>query len=95
MNTRYAVIALVAGAPALWAQNPAPRTSTQPGAPLTQQTGAPMQTITFDDAIRIALKQNTTLQQANNTAALNSATVRQRRMFCRRRSFVRGSTPTR
>src|SRR5690348_646769 len=44
------------------------------------QTSAPSQTITFDDAIRIALRQNTTLAQANNSAALNAATVRQQRM---------------
>jgi outer membrane protein len=80
MNARYALIAFFAGAPALGAQNPAPRTSTQPGAPLTQQTTAPEQTITFDDAIRIALRQNTTLQQANNSAELSSATVRQQRL---------------
>src|SRR5215203_6995129 len=44
------------------------------------QTPAPSQTITFDDAIRIALRQNTTLAQANNSAALSSATVRQQRL---------------
>ena len=42
--------------------------------------GAPQQTITFDDAIRIALRQNTALQQANNAAELNSADVRQQRL---------------
>jgi outer membrane protein len=47
---------------------------------LGAQTTAPTQTITFDDAIRIALRQNTTLKQANNAAALNSATVRQQRL---------------
>jgi outer membrane protein len=44
------------------------------------QTSAPSQTITFDDAIRIALRQNTTLQQATNSAALSSATVRQQKL---------------
>jgi len=44
------------------------------------QTPAPAQTITFDDAIRIALRQNTTLLQANNSAALSSATVKQQRL---------------
>jgi outer membrane protein len=48
--------------------------------PIAAQTAAPVQSITFDDAIRIALKQNTTLRQANNTAELNSATVRQQRL---------------
>ena len=38
------------------------------------------QTITFDDAVRIALRQNTTLQQATNSAALSSATVRQQKL---------------
>src|SRR5690349_21572820 len=80
MTARYALITLLAAAPGLGAQNPAPRTTTQPGAPLTQQTAAPTQTISFDDAIRIALKQNTTLQQANNSAALSSANVRQQRL---------------
>jgi outer membrane protein len=40
----------------------------------------PTQTITFDDAIRIALRQNTTLQQARNSASLDGATVRQQRL---------------
>jgi len=44
------------------------------------QPNAPTQTITFDDAIRVALRQNTTLQQANNASELNSATVRQQRL---------------
>ena len=50
------------------------------GAQAPTQPNAPSQTITFDDAIRIALRQNTTLQQANNSAALGSATVRQQRL---------------
>ena len=41
---------------------------------------APQQTVTFDDAIRIALRQNTTLQQANNASASNAAAVRQQRL---------------
>ena len=41
---------------------------------------APSQAITFDDAIRIALRQNTTLQQANNASANNAAAVRQQRL---------------
>lgn len=44
------------------------------------QTPAAPATITFDEAIRIALRQNTTLAQANNSAALSSATVRQQRL---------------
>ena len=47
---------------------------------LGAQATTPAQTITFDDAIRIALRQNTTLRQANNTAALNSASVKQQRL---------------
>jgi outer membrane protein len=50
------------------------------GAQAPTQPNAPSQTITFDDAIRIALRQNTTLLQANNSAALTSATVRQQRL---------------
>ena len=49
-------------------------------ATLGAQTGAPVQTITFDDAIRIALRQNTTLQQAQNASDLDAATVRQQRL---------------
>ena len=51
------------------------------GAPaLGAQTGQPAQAITFDDAIRIALRQNTTLQQVQNAANLDAATVRQQRL---------------
>jgi len=50
------------------------------GAQVATQPNAPSQTVTFDDAIRIALRQNTTLQQAANSADLNSATVRQQRL---------------
>ena len=49
-------------------------------APALGAQAAPQQTITFDDAIRIALRQNTTLRQANNAAALSSASVRQQRL---------------
>jgi len=48
-------------------------------AALGAQTAPPAQTITFDDAIRIALRQNTTLQQAQNASALDAANVRQQR----------------
>jgi len=47
---------------------------------LGAQAAPPAQQITFDDAISIALRQNTTLRQANNTAALNSASVKQQRL---------------
>ena len=67
MRTPRILLALVMAASAAGAQAP-----TQPN--------APSQTITFDDAIRIALRQNTTLLQANNSAALSSATVRQQRL---------------
>ena len=67
MHTSRILLTLVMAASAAGAQAP-----TQPN--------APSQTITFDDAIRIALRQNTTLLQANNSAALSSATVRQQRL---------------
>ena len=41
---------------------------------------APRKTITFDDALRLALQQNTTVKQAENTAAMNSATVTQQKL---------------
>jgi outer membrane protein len=49
-------------------------------APALGAQTAPTQAITFDDAIRIALRQNTTLRQANNASALSSATVRQQKL---------------
>ncbi|MDF2770683.1 MAG: outer rane efflux protein [Geminicoccaceae bacterium] len=58
---------LVAVAPALGAQ-----ATPQPAA-------RPQTTITFDEAVRIALRQNTTLQQAANAAELDEAAVRQQR----------------
>jgi outer membrane protein len=64
MKTRI-LFTLIAAASAAGAQTRAP---------------SPSQEITFDDAIRIALRQNTTLQQATNSAALNSATVRQQKL---------------
>jgi outer membrane protein len=41
---------------------------------------APARTITFDDALRLALQQNTTVKQAENSAAMNSATVTQQKL---------------
>src|SRR4051812_35151462 len=76
MKNRHLVTLLVAGlTPALGAQQTTPTSTTSSAA-----TGEPTQTITFDDAIRIALKQNTTLEQANNSAALDAANVRQQRL---------------
>src|SRR5688500_14299754 len=49
------------------------------GAQVTPQQAARQQTITFDEAVRIALRQNTTLQQAANAAELDEAAVRQER----------------
>ena len=49
-------------------------------APVLGAQTSPAQTITFDDAIRIALRQNTTLRQANNAASLNAASVKQARL---------------
>ena len=50
------------------------------GAQGNPQPAAREQTITFDEAIRIALRQNTTLQQVANAAELDEATVRQQRL---------------
>ena len=49
-------------------------------ATLGAQPAPVAQTITFDDAIRIALRQNTMLQQAQNASDLDAATVRQQRL---------------
>lgn len=40
----------------------------------------PAKTVTFDDALRIALEQNTGVRQAKNSAALSSATVTQQKL---------------
>src|SRR5918992_2455922 len=48
-------------------------------APLAAQQTAP-QTITFDDAVGIALKQNITVRQAENTTELGAAAVRQQQL---------------
>lgn len=72
---RFASIALFAVASGVGAQ------STDAAFPASPPAAAqPTQSITFDDAIRIALRQNTTLKQANNSAALDGATVRQQRL---------------
>ena len=48
--------------------------------PLAAQTpAAPAKKISFGDAVRIALQQNITLQQAENAKALTSVTVQQQR----------------
>ena len=62
----------------LWAQNTPPQTTARPN--VATQPAGPTQTITFDEAITIALRQNTTLKQASNVSAVNSATVRQERL---------------
>lgn len=85
MTVRHFTLALAAlVAPALGAQQSTPPSTATPATPATSVTSAttsgPTQTITFDDAIRIALKQNTTLEQANNSAALDAANVRQQRL---------------
>src|SRR4051812_15084564 len=78
MKTRY-LATLVGLTSALEAQTAPPATPARPTA-VAAQTAAPTQTITFDEAINIALRQNTTLKQANNVSALNSATVKQQRL---------------
>src|SRR6478672_1845644 len=75
MTTRYLLPLLCAAAAPLAAQP-----TTAMAATVVAQTAAPEQSITFDDAIRIALKQNTTLRQTSNAANLNSAVVRQQRL---------------
>ena len=45
-----------------------------------QPASAPARMITFDDALRLALQQNTTVKQAENTAAMNSANVAQSKL---------------
>ncbi|HET7229066.1 MAG TPA: TolC family protein [Longimicrobium sp.] len=61
------------GAPALAAQ-----TTTQPQT--TQTQSAQPRTITFSEAMSIALRQNGTLRQAVNAAALDTVSVRQQKM---------------
>ena len=78
MTTRHLVSLMAIVAAPLWAQNTPPQTNARPT--LAAQTAAPTQTITFDEAISIALRQNTTLKQANNASALNSANVKQQRL---------------
>src|SRR4051812_21985421 len=68
-----ALVLSAAAAPALAAQTGTPTTTAQAAA------GQP-RTITFDDAVRIALQQNGTLRQAVNAAALDTVAVRQQRM---------------
>lgn len=60
----------LASASRLGAQQPA-RLDSQPAA---------ARTITFDEAVRIALDRNTTLRQARNTAAIDAVAVTQARM---------------
>ena len=79
MNFRHILAAIAVSASALGAQNAPARPATT-STSIAQQPNAPTQTIGFSDAIAIALRQNTTLRQANNTAALNSATTRQQRL---------------
>ena len=78
MKIRY-LVSFVCLTSALGAQNAPPAAAVRPTT-VVAQTAAPTQTITFDEAINIALRQNTTLKQANNASALNSATVKQQRL---------------
>ena len=54
--------------------------STAMAQPPTASAPAPARMITFDDALRIALQQNTAVRQAENAAAMNSATVAQQKL---------------
>jgi outer membrane protein len=68
-----AALAAIASAPALAAQTGTP--------PVAAQTAvAQPRTISFADAVSIALRQNGTLRQAVNAAALDTVSVRQSRM---------------
>ena len=78
MKIRY-LVSFVCLTSALGAQTAPPATAARPTT-LVAQTAAPTRTITFDEAIDIALRQNTALRQANNASALNSATVKQQRL---------------
>ena len=51
----------------------------QPSGVMTQ-TAPPAALITFDEALKLALTQNTGVKQAQNTAALNSASVKQQKL---------------
>jgi outer membrane protein len=76
MKNRHLAALLIAGvAPVVGAQQTTPTSTTT-----SATAGGPTETITFTDAIRIALQQNTTLEAANNSAALDAATVRQQRL---------------
>lgn len=80
MNYRFGIVAAAlvaaasAGAPAVDAQ-----TTGQTQAPAAT-TAAQPRTITFNEAVGIALQQNGTLRQAVNAAALDTVSVRQQRM---------------
>lgn len=76
MKYRYLAVGFIVGlTPVLGAQQATPASTTS-----SATTGGPTESITFDEAIRIALKQNTTLEQANNAAALDAANVTQQRL---------------
>jgi outer membrane protein len=64
-------VASAASAPVLAAQTGTPAAATQT---------APARTITFSEAVSIALRQNGTLRQAVNAAALDTVSVRQQKM---------------
>jgi outer membrane protein len=70
-----ALVATAAAAPALAAQ-----AGTQPPAATTTAPAGQPRTITFDEAVKIALQQNGTLRQAVNAAALDTVAVRQQKM---------------
>jgi len=79
MKLRYLFALVALAAAPLGAQTPPPTKTTPPTA-VAAHTAAAVQSVTFDDAIRIALKQNTTLRQTNNASQLSSAVVRQQRL---------------
>jgi outer membrane protein len=76
---RRLMAAALAAAASLAAAGPAAAqaavTAPAQAAPATAPT-----TITFDDAVRIALRQNTAVLQAQNSSALDAATVRQQKL---------------
>ena len=70
MLARYmnGLLALALSAAALGAQQPASTTS------------RPATVVTFDEALKLALTQNTGVKQAQNSAALSGATVAQQKL---------------
>ncbi|HEX6746425.1 MAG TPA: TolC family protein [Longimicrobium sp.] len=74
---RWARLAIALAAAAGTAPALAAQTGTPPTTTAAQAAAGQPRTITFDEAVRIALQQNGTLRQAVNSAALDTVAVRQ------------------